>query len=91
MRSQRDWIGDVADVEVGKDSQDALLFFEMNLGFGYFFWCGSDINRGGDAGDRRRGLWGGCVRERGAAGRCRRLTQAVPGAGYRREEDQAHG
>ena len=34
LRLERDGMGDVADVEVGDDAKDALLFFEVDLGFG---------------------------------------------------------
>jgi hypothetical protein len=57
-------VGDVADVEVGEDAEDALLFLEIDLSFGYVGAGGGDADVGGggwgeDDGGEVSGLAGG--------------------------------
>jgi hypothetical protein len=52
---ERDGVGDVADVEVGKDAEDALLFFEADLGLGDVGMGGGDVDVGGGGGGKDDG------------------------------------
>ncbi len=47
---ERDGVGDVADVEVWDEAEDALLLLGLDLGLGYFLrrGCDLDVDCGGD-------------------------------------------
>jgi hypothetical protein len=53
FRSERHGFGDVADVEVGEDAEDALLLFHVDLGFGDVGLRRGDADVGGGGGAER--------------------------------------